>query len=714
MQAKITFDRRSFLKASALAGGGFMLGFNFFAGCTSPEKEVQSIPKEWFDVNAYLKIADNGLVTIMSPNPEIGQGVKTSMPMVVAEELDVPWKMVVVEQAPLAPNSFKRQVAGGSQSLRKSWEALRMAGGTARKMLVEAAAQKWQVPASECTTDAGQVKHESSGKTIGYGEVASAAALLEVPETVELKDPKDFKLLGKAIHNVDNKKIVTGQPLFGIDVKKEGMLIAMAAFPPAFGMKLKSVDDTETKAMPGILHVVNLDDFVAVVGKTTWEVKKGRDALKVEWEADGPLESTADQDALLTAALGRKTDEPARRDGNPEQVFSSAAKVFERTYKAPYWAHNTMEPMNFYADVRENEAILEGPIQTPEGTRRRLAKELGMEEENISIMLTRMGGGFGRRLYGDFVFEAAFISRAIKAPVKLIYTREDDMTKGLYRPYLTSTYRAAIDENGELLAFHVRGAGMNGRAVRRDNFPAGAMAHYLAESHVEPSKVTTAAWRAPGHNYVGFAEQAYLEELAHELGKDPVAFRIELLEQAKNAPVGELIYEPDRFIGVIKLAAEKAGWDKPKPGVFKGFAAYYSHNSYVAEVAEVVIKDNKPVIQKIYCGVDCGIVVNKSGAETQVVGGVIDGIGHSMYSALTIKDGASEQQNFHNYQLIRMMQAPDVEVHFVESTISPTGLGEPALPPAGGAIANALSAAIGRRLYVQPFAEALKAPLAEG
>ncbi|MCB0637213.1 MAG: xanthine dehydrogenase family protein molybdopterin-binding subunit, partial [Lewinella sp.] len=622
MQIKIKHNRRSFIKTSALAGGGVLFGFNFFAGCTPAGEEeavAEAIPNEWFDVNAYLKIADTGQVTIMSPNPEIGQGVKTAMPMVVAEELDVAWEQVRVEQAPLDTDKYRRQVAGGSQSLRQSWDALRMAGATARAMLVAAAARQWGVSAEECITDAGMVIHAASDRKAGYGELAGQVVGLEAPETVALKEPRNFKILGTAVHNVDNGKILTGQPLYGMDLRRMGMRIAVPTFPPAFGQKLKSVDDSAARALPGVLDVVQVDDMVAVIGNTTWEAMQGAQALRIEWEQASPAESSADHDARLDAALAEASKEPARRDGDPEAAFARAARVVERTYSAPFWPHNTLEPMNFMADVREDAVELMGPIQTPEGTRGRVAEALGVPEDKISIMLTRMGGGFGRRLYGDFVIEAARISQQIKAPVKLVYTREQDMTKGIYRPALKATYRAALDADGHLIAFHVRGAGIAGRAVRPGNFPAGAVPNYLAESHVVDSNVTTGAWRAPVHNFVGYAEQAFLDELAAEMGKDPVRLRLDLLQQAIDNPVGEVQYEPKRFMEVIRLAADKSEWSTPKAGVHRGFAAYFSFGTYVSEVAEVVMEDGSPRVDKVHCAVDCGIVVNDSGARAQVM-----------------------------------------------------------------------------------------------
>lgn len=721
MKATISFNRRSFIKTSVAAGGGMMLGFNWLASCTS--EATAAIPAEWFDVNAFLKIATDGKVTIFSPNPEIGQGVKTAMPMIVAEELDVDWANVLVEQAGLDTQKYKRQVAGGSQSIRQGWESLRMAGATARKMLVEAAAQQWNVPASECTTSEGKVLHAKSGQSLGYGDLAAAAAVLTVPTEVELKEPKDFKIIGQRVKNVDINEIVTGKPLYGLDIQREGMLIAMIVHPPAFGMKLKSFDATQAKAMPGIKDVFEFsvtppegtarewsevnafETLVAVVGNSTWEVKKAKEALTVEWETVTPLENSADHEAILSELNQKKQDTPVRKDGNPEQAFKNAARIVERTYDAPFLAHNTLEPMNFFAHVTNDHIELIGPIQTPESARKSVANLFGMSEDKISIMMTRMGGGFGRRLYGHFVAEAAMISKKVGAPIKMVYTREDDMTQGTYRPAYKVTYRAALDKDNNLLAIHLRGAGINGKAIMENRFPAGAVDNYLAESHEhKTSNISTGAWRAPISNFIAFAEQSFLDELAEAMGKDPIQLRIDLFERAKAKPVGEKNdYDPARFIGALKMVAEKSDWNNNKDGVFRGVSAYYSHNTYVAQVVEVTMKENRPVIDKVYCVSDCGIVINRSGAENQAEGAIIDGIGHAMFSNLSFKNGQSEQSNFNNYRLIRFNEVPKIESYFVDNNESPTGLGEPTLPPIAAAVANAIYKATGTRLTKQPF-----------
>ena len=721
---KTTFNRRSFLKASALAGGGMMLGFNFLAGCNPAPAAaaLNSMPEDWYGINAFLKIAENGLVTIMSPNPEIGQNVKTSMPMIVAEELDVDWKDVIVEQAGLDTQNFTRQLAGGSQSIRRGWHGLRMAGATARRMLLEAAAKRLNVPVGELTTDAGIIKHEPSGQTLGYGDVASDAASVEIPEEVQLKDPQDFKIIGTTRKNVDAPKIVRGEPLFGLDFHREGMLIAMIEHAPAFGMKLKSLDATEAKAMPGIRDVITINaapegfdrqwsdvnafpEKVVVLGNSTWEVMKAKKALRIEWEAETKLESSADHAAGLAQLLRDGKTEPARRDGNPEAAFNNAATVIERTYSAPFLAHNTLEPMNFFAHVKEDTAELVGPIQTPESLRKTVSSVLGLPEEQISIQMTRMGGGFGRRLYGNFGVEVAIISQTVKAPVKLVYTREDDMTQGTYRPAYQVTYRAALNENNEMIAFHVRGAGVHGSPVFANRFPAGTVDHYLAENLTLESNISTGAWRAPRSNFIAGAEQSFLDEVAEAAGKDPIAFRLELFDRAITNPVGERNdYEAERYAGVLKLVREISYWGTDMPGVHRGVSAYFCHNSYVAQVVDLVIENNQPRVQKVWCAVDCGIVVNPGAARNQIEGGIVDGIGHAMYSALSFDEGRPEQNNFDGYRLIRHSEAPkEIEIHFVDNGIDPTGLGEPSLPPISAAVANALAKATGERLYDQPF-----------
>lgn len=708
----MTSTRRNFLKIAATAGGGLILGFNWaetaiaesapgaIGGLTGNAPSAAPL----IDFNSYLSIATDGTVTILSPNPEIGQGIKTAFPIIVAEELDVDWTKVNVVQAALDNKKFERQLTGGSGAIKHSWTRLRKAGATARHLLIEAAAQRWNVPASECSTDKGMVWHKASNRKLSYGELAEAAGKLPVPNDVKLKDQKDFKLIGSTIKNVDNKSILTGKPLFGIDFYREGMLHAMIQ-RPAFGYKLKSVDAKAAKAMPGIVDVVSFKNNVAVVGKSTWQVKKAREALKIEWEKDGNLESTDDHNRLFQEMLNNGNATVRRKDGDVDAAFKSAAKVVKSEYQCPFLPHSPLEPMNFFAHVRADGVELVGPTQTPDLARNETAKLLGIPVDKITVDLTRMGGGFGRRLKADYVVEAAELSSLVKAPVKVTWTREDDMTGGSYRPAVRYRFEAALDAQGNMIGYKLRGASINaGNATREDNFPSGAVPNLLIDSVDHKSPITTGAWRAPITNFLAFAEQSFLDEVANAAGKDPVQFRLDLLKKAKSSPTGAIKYDIDRMIAVTELAAEKSGWGKKK-GVAQGFSVYFSHNSYVAQVGEVVMQKGKPVLQKVYAAADCGVIINQSGARQQVTGGIVDGIGHAMYGNITFKEGVPQQTNFNTYRLIRLNEIPEVEVHFVDNGIEPTGLGEPALPPTGAAVANAFFKATGKRLYNQPFIE---------
>ena len=432
---------------------------------------------------------------------------------------------------------------------------------------------------------------------------------------------------------------------------------------------------------------------------------KARKVLKIEYEKEGNIESTSDHDKLFKTLLDTGTATVRRKDGDTDAAFKNAAKIVKSEYQCPFLSHTPMEPMNFFAHVRPDGVELVGPTQTPAAARTATSKLLNIPEEKITLEITRLGGGFGRRLKTDFVTEAAELSSIIKAPVKVIWTREDDMTGGSYRPAVRYRFEAALDAQGNMTGYRLRGVGINsGNPTREDNFPSGAVENLLIDSVEHVSPITTGAWRAPITNFLAFAEQSFLDEVARASGKDAVQFRLDLLQKAKTAPVGAIKYDIDRMIGVTKLAAEKSGWGKKK-GVFQGFSVYFSHRSYVAQVCDVALIAGKPVIKKIYAAADCGQVVNLSGARQQVMGGVVDGMGHAMYSKLTFKDGAAVQKNFDTYRMIRMKEIPEIETFFVDNGIDPTGLGEPALPPTGGAIGNAIFAATGKRVKSQPFIE---------
>jgi isoquinoline 1-oxidoreductase beta subunit len=706
MTSKTTNSRRDFLKMSAITGGGLVLGFNWFSAEASAPEVISSSAMATGNIgfNSYLSIATDGVITIMSPNPELGQNIITSFPMVVAEELEADWKTVKVLQANL-DNKFDRQLTGGSGAVPHSWKLLRNAGATAKFMLIEAAANQWSVPSAECTAANSFVIHARSGKKLSFGELAEAASKIPVPSSVKLKDRKDFKLIGKSVRNVENLKIVTGKPLFGIDFYREGMVFAMIQRPLQFGMKLKSFDGSIAKSMPGIIDVVSFKNNVAVVGKSTWQVLKARKMLKIEYEKEFDLESTEDHDKLFLNLMDNGQATVRRKDGDVDAAFKNAAKVIKGEYQCPFISHSPMEPMNFFAHVRTDGVELIGPTQTPGRARSEVSKLLNIPEDKITLQLTRLGGGFGRRLYNDFTVEAAELSSIIKAPVKLIWSKEDDMTAGTYRPACRYRFEAALDASGNLTGYKLRGVGINsGNPTREHNFPSGAVDNLLIDSVEHKSPITTGAWRAPITNFLAFAEQAFIDEVAQAAGKDPVQFRLDLLAKAKKSPVGDIRYDISRMEGVIKMAAEKSGWGKKKD-VSQGFSVYFSHASYVAQVADVIMRNGLPVVKKIYAVSDCGQVVSMNGATHQVMGGIVDGLGHAMYSKLSFRDGAADQNNYNTYRLIKMKEVPEIETHFVDNGIDPTGLGEPALPPTGGAVANAIFKASGKRLRNQPFIE---------
>ena len=739
-------DRRSFLKVSALAGGGLVLSFSWLAGCKPTPEQALTLPKEWFELNSFIKIGENGVVTLYSANPEFGSNVKTSLPMILAEELDVDWKMVLVEQADFWPERFERQFTGGSQGIRQGWTPLRTAGATAKQLLITAAAQTWKVPASEITAASGQLEHKASGKKGGYGEFASLAATLPVPEEVPLKDPKDFTLIGTSKKNVDLEKIISGTPLFGIDHQVEGMKYAAIVHPPAFGMKLASFDASSVTSLPGIqdafaiqlfkedyvrnfFDTATFPELVAIVGNSTWEVLQAKKSLKATWEKapessfsmtgfGGPpfpfkvpsgLESTETHQARMAEYIS-KPGNVLRRDGDPEGAFKKAAKIIEKTYTAPFLAHNTMEPVNCFAHVSADKAEIYGPTQAPEFIIGTIASALGLPKEKISIKLARMGGGFGLRAYSHHMVEAALISQKAGVPIKMVYSREDDMTYGIYRPSYSATYRAALDGNNKLLALHVKAGGIPETPIHANRFPAGAIDNYLAEGWQIESNITVGAFRAPGSNFIAAAEQSFLDELAEVMGKDPIDFRLELLKRAETNPVGEKNdYDAKRYAGVLELVREKSKWATPAAGLHRGVSAYFCHNSYVAEVVDTKIVDAKPVVEKVYAAVDCGIVVNKDAAINMGEGAIVDGIGNAFFGELTFKDGVPNKNNFHTYRMIRQQDAPKaIEVHFVDSKEDPTGLGEPYFPPVFAALANSLYKATGKRYYQQPFAPQLE------
>jgi isoquinoline 1-oxidoreductase subunit beta len=747
-EANKTYSRRSFLKVTSISGGGMMMGFSWLMGLKPNEILAQSnSPIEQVAFNGYIQITADNKIKIFCPNPEFGQNVMTSLPMLIAEELDVDWKNCIVEQAAYDVKLYKRQFTGGSNSIRQAWKELRSVGASARYLLLAAASASWKVPQTELTTKMGVIYHLKSGKSAAYGAFTSEAAQLSVPENIALKKISDFSILGTPQKNVEGLKIVSGKPLFTMDYHEDGMLIAMAQHPPAFGLKLKSFNANDVLKAPGIKDVFTIkvyednyqkaifdtrtfNELIVVVGNSTWEVISARKKLKATWEPISETKETLNifgniKEEIIPSGL-ESTDyqyskmikvakEPGnllRKDGNPELAFAQAHQIVERTYTAPFLAHNPMEPISCFAHVTENNAEFVAPIQAPDFIAPTIAARLGIPKENIKIKLARMGGGFGRRAYGHYMVEAGIISQKIKAPVKLVYTREDDMTYGIYRPMYSVTYRAAIDSNKNLIGLHVKGGGLPESPVHENRFPAGAIENYLAESWVIPTNITIGAFRAPRSNFIASAEQSFLDELAEILEKDPIDYRIELLKRAKENPVGKNNeYDADRYIGVLEMVKEKSDWKNLKlNGIKCGVAAYFCHNSYAAHIIELTLNEGNPIIEKVTTAIDCGVVVNPEGAKNMIEGAVVDGIGNSLFGALTLKKGKPDQQNFDQYRMIRHNEAPKkIDIHFIKNGIDPTGLGEPPFPPVIAAVANALYKATGKRFYNQPFQNDLNA-----
>ncbi len=722
--------RREFIHVTAAAGGALMLGFTL----TAQDKNT----KKTFDLNAYLKISTDGTVTILAKNPEIGQGVKTSMPMIVAEELEVDWKTVKVEQSEIDRKKYGAQFAGGSTSIPTNFDTLRKAGATAREMLIIAAVQTWNadktitVEKKDCYAELGFVVHRPTKKKLGYGELVEAASKLKAPDNPPLKDPKDYKILNTWQAGVDNQDLVTGKPLFGLDVRVPGMLFASIARAPRFGAKVVSVNDTRAKAVPGVKHVVTIEPSenpteliggVAVVADSTWAAMKGRNALEITW-SDGSDKNESTES--IRKAFQDLTSKPAkvlRQQGNVDEVFASSKKVLEATYEVPFLAHVTMEPMNYTAHVTKDKCELWGPTQVPQSVQDLAARMTGLQPSAIKVNMARIGGGFGRRLMADYAAEAIFVAKAVQAPVQIVWTREDDVQHDFYRPAGMYKLKAALNDKGNVEAWHIRAATTSRESFRNpdrpayttevfpDGFPSGFTPHFRMEYATPKSNVPRGAWRAPGHNATAFVDQSFTDELAVAAGKDPLQFRLETLGAPREMPYRDHggDYSVGRLTNVLKLVADKARWNErnkwlPK-GHFLGIAAHVTFGTYIAEVAEVSIESGGKIkIHKVTAVVDCGQVVNKSGAANQIEGGIVDGLSMALYGKITIAGGAVQQSSFDDYPLLRMNEAPKIDVHFVESTEAPQGLGEMSLPPVAAAVGNAIFAATGKRLRTLPLA----------
>jgi isoquinoline 1-oxidoreductase beta subunit len=688
-------------------------------------------------LNAYVRVAPDGIVTIVAKNPEIGQGIKTSLPMMIAEELDVDWKNVRIEQADNDPKTYGRQFAGGSMATPLHWDELRKVGAVARLMLIQAAAQAWNCGPGDCTTTPGTVVNTKSGKTRSYGSLALACANIPAPDpkTVVLKDPKAYRIVGKSMPQYDTGKIVTGAPLFGIDVRRPGMLYATYAKAPVFGAKVGSADLDAAMAVKGVKKAFlvqgdpaavqapggaigsGLLPGVAVVADTWWAARKGRNKLNLQW-ADHP---TSKQSSAAFAARAKELaagppQRSARNDGDVEAALKGAAKTVEAAYDYPFLAHAPLEPQNCTAEYKDGKLEIWAPTQFPEPGRQLCAKTLGIKPEDITVHMTRCGGGFGRRLGNDYMVEAAWIARETGAPVKLLWSREDDIQHGFFRPGGFHFFRGGVDASGNLSAWHdhfvsygegaafASSAGMAGV-----EFPSRFVPNYRQDVSVMPLGVPTGPMRAPGSNALAFVHQSFIDELAHAANADPLAFQIKLLGDKPVVGEAPSAYAAGRMVGVLKAVGEMSNWKTARAALPKGegmgVACYYSHMGYFAEVCHVAVAaDGAVKVKKMWVAADVGRqIVNPAGAMNQVQGGAIEGLSHALHQAITIEGGAIQQSNFTNYPLLRINEAPPVEVKFVITDYPPTGLGEPALPPAIPALTNAIFAASGKRVRSLPI-----------
>jgi len=724
-----TLTRRAFLRVTATAGGGALLALSVRPAVRAAGVAAAAgrAAQATLSPHAFIRIAADGAITIVAKNPEIGQGVKTMLPMLIAEELGADWKDVRVEQGDALPARYGRQYAGGSTATPNTWDELRRVGAAGRALLVRAAARRWGVPESECEAAESRVRHLPTGRVLRYGELAADLPALEPPDlaAVRLKDPAEYRIIGARIPGVDTPAIVRGAPLFGIDVHLPGMLYAVFEKCPVFGGRVRRANLEEVRREPGVRHAfiveggTALDGLlagVAIVADTWWHAQRAREALRVEWD-EGPAARLGSELFARRAAelAAGPPDRVLRRDGDVDAALARAARVVQAAYAYPFLAHATLEPMNCTAHWQDGRLELWAPTQNPEAGRELVARTLGIPPDAITIHLTRAGGGFGRRLMGDFMVEAAWIAREVRAPIKLLWSRADDFRHDFYRPAGFHFLTAGLDADGRIVAWRDRfvtfGEGeqfARAAGISASEFPARFIPNFALEVSLLPPEIPTGFLRAPGSNALAFVFHSFLDELAHAAGRDPVAFRLELLGPPRlvTDPDGRNGYDAGRMRGVLELVAEKAGWGRALPaGRGLGVAFHFSHRGYFAEVAEVSTRGEGAFrVEKVWVAGDIGRhIINPLNAEHQVQGAVLDGLGELLGQEITIEAGRARQAGFHDYPLLRIDQAPPVEVHFRRSEHPPTGLGEPALPPVLPAVSNALFAATGRRVRSLPL-----------
>jgi isoquinoline 1-oxidoreductase beta subunit len=733
--ARVT--RRDFLKAGAAGSASLLIGFYL------PARGTETAGKN-FAPNAFIEIRPNGDIRLVVARSEMGQGPRTSLAMILAEELDADWSRVKIEQGDL-DTRYGDQTTGGSLSIRSSWDPLRQAGATARAMLVTAAASTWSVPAGECTTRNSAVLHAKTKRKVTYGQLAAKAAALPVPKDIPPKNFKDYHIVGTKKKRVDAPYIVIGEAHYGIDTKVPGMLYAAVARPPVFGGRLRKFDATRAQAVPGVQKVVEVAAVempplfgeerkensghqhylwggVAVVADSTWQAIAGRRALEVEWDAGAGADENTEKHRATCAELVKGHGKELRKIGDPETVLAGAAKKVEAEYELPFLAHTTMEPPNCTASVRDGKCEVWAPVQNPGGLGAALVSALGLPASAITIHVTLLGGGFGRRLNIDYGVEAALISRAVGAPVKVQWTREDDLRHDYYRPMSHHRLRAGLDAQNNVAAWlhHVAAPTTDGVYVGGDvpdtggtelagvGLPNGTVPNYLLEQSFLHTIVPRGYWRSVDVSWNHFAVQSFIDEVAAATKKDPVELRRQLIA-TKQKPAAEGGDEKrvnlDRLRHVLDLAAEKSGWGKPlPPGRGRGVAALYSWGTYIAQVAEVAVaKDGSVRVDRVVVAIDCGQVINPDMVVAQMEGGIVFGLTAALYGEITLEGGQTQQSNFNNYTMLRINEMPRVEVHIVPSHESPGGCGEPPVPSIAPAVANAIFAATGKRLRRLPF-----------